>query len=144
MKQPKGLIQNHNGKFVCMLDNSLYDLLVPREIYKRFESFLVSLNFSKGRNEYTVYSTFTTFMLFVDNMLDQRRSIDKISKKMIKVDMTIQMRDQGAAKQIIDMELYRDGNGKLWLEFNMNIVKPVFMPLSFHYKFSSSICLVYK
>jgi hypothetical protein len=30
MEQPKVLIQDRNGKFVCMLDNSLYDLLVPR------------------------------------------------------------------------------------------------------------------
>jgi hypothetical protein len=29
MEQPKGLIQDHNDKFVCMLDNSLYGLLVP-------------------------------------------------------------------------------------------------------------------
>jgi len=38
MEQPKGLIQDHNNKFVCMLDNSLYGLLIPRQIYKRFES----------------------------------------------------------------------------------------------------------
>jgi hypothetical protein len=70
MEQPKGLIQDRNGKFVCMLDNSLYGLLVPRQIYKRFESFIVSQNFSKGRNDYTFYSTFTVLMLFADDMLD--------------------------------------------------------------------------
>jgi hypothetical protein len=32
MEQPKGLIQDHNGKFVCMLENPLYGLLVPRQI----------------------------------------------------------------------------------------------------------------
>jgi hypothetical protein len=83
-------------------------------------------------------------MLFVDDMLDASRSMDKISKKMTQVDRTIQMRDQGAAKQIMGMEVHRDGNGKLWLEFSMNIVKPIFIPLSFHYKFSSSIGPVYK
>ena len=79
-------------------------------------------------------------MLFVDDMLDAIRSMDKISKKVTQMDRTIQMRDQGAAKQIKGIEVYRDGNGKLWLEFRMNIVKPVFIPLSFHYNFSSSIC----
>jgi hypothetical protein len=44
MEQPKWLIQDRNGKFVCMLDNSLYGLLVPKKIYKRFESFIVSLD----------------------------------------------------------------------------------------------------
>ena len=63
MEQPKGLIQDRNGKFVCMLENSLYGLLVPRKIYKRFESFLVSQIFSKGRNDYTIYSTFTVLMI---------------------------------------------------------------------------------
>jgi hypothetical protein len=70
MEQPKGLIQDHNNKFVSMLDNSLYGLLVPRKIYKRFESFIMSHKFSKGRNEYIVYSTFTVLMLFADDMLD--------------------------------------------------------------------------
>jgi hypothetical protein len=54
------------------------------------------------------------------------------------------MRDQGATKQIMGIEVYRYGNGKLWLEFSMNIVKPIFIPLAFHYKFSSNISLVYK
>jgi hypothetical protein len=144
MEQPKGLIQYCKGKFDCMLENSLYGLLVPRQIYKIFESFIVSHNFSKGRNDYTIYSTFTILMLFVDDMLDANRSMDIISKKMTQVDRTIQMRDQGAAKQIMDMEVYRYGNGKLWLKFSMNIVKLVFIPLAFHYKFSSSIGPVYK
>ena len=51
--------------------------------------------------------------------------MDKISKKVTQMDRTIQMRDQGEAKQIKGIEVHRDGNGKLWLEFNMNIVKPV-------------------
>ena len=77
-------------------------------------------------------------------MLDASQSMDKISKKMTRVDRTIQMRDQGAAKQIMFMEVYKDGNGKLWLKFRMNIVKLVFIPIVFHYKFSSSIGHVYK
>ena len=77
-------------------------------------------------------------------MLNASQRMDKISKKMTQVDKTIHMRDQGAAKQIVDMEVYRDGNGKLWLEFSMNIVKLVCIPLAFHYKFSSSIGHVYK
>jgi hypothetical protein len=70
MEQPKGFIQDRNGIFGCMLDNSLYDLMVPEKIYKMFESFIVSQNFSKGRNDYTVYSAFTVLMFFVDDMLD--------------------------------------------------------------------------
>ena len=54
----------------------------------------MSQNFSKGRNEYIIYSTFTVLMFFVDDMLDASRSMDKISKKMTQVDWTIQMRDE--------------------------------------------------
>jgi hypothetical protein len=78
-------------------------------------------------------------MLFVDDMLDARQSMDTISKKMTKVERTIQMRDQGEGKKIMSMEVHIDGNGNLWLEFSMNIVKPIFIPLSFHYNFSSCI-----
>jgi hypothetical protein len=82
-------------------------------------------------------------MLFVDDMLNASRSMDKIIKKMSQVDRTIQMRDQEAAKQIKGMEVHRYGNGKMWLEFSINIVKPVLIPLTSHYKFSSSIGPVY-
>jgi hypothetical protein len=70
--------------------------------------------------------------------------MDKISKNMTQVDMTIQMRNQGVEKKIMGMEVHRDGNGKLWLKFSMNIVKPMFIHVAFHYKFSSSIGSVYK
>jgi hypothetical protein len=83
-------------------------------------------------------------MFFADDMLDASRSMDKINKKVTQMDRTIQMRDQGATKEIKGIEVHRDGNGKLWLEFSMNIVKPIFIPLDFHYKFSSSIGPVYK
>ena len=63
---------------------------------------------------------------------------------MTQVDKTIQMRNQEATKQIMGIEVHEDGNGKLWLEFSVNIVKPFFIPLAFHYKFSSSIGPVYK
>lgn len=39
-------------------------------------------------------------MLFVDDMLDASRSMDKISKKMTQVDRTIQIRDQGVENKL--------------------------------------------
>jgi hypothetical protein len=55
MEQPKGMTQDHKSKFFCMLDNSLYGLMVPRKIYKRFESFTMSQNFSKGSSLLMIY-----------------------------------------------------------------------------------------
>jgi hypothetical protein len=55
------------------------------------------------------------------------------------------MKDLGKTKQILNIEVYRDGkNGKLWLSlmrFNMNFVKPINIPLVFHCKLSSILCL---
>jgi hypothetical protein len=42
------------------------------------------------------------------------------------------------------IEVHRDGNGKLWLEFSMNMVKLIFILVAFHYNFSSSRGPVYK
>eukprot|EP00253_Pinus_taeda_P013297 PITA_13297 len=62
------------------------------------------------------------------------------------------MKDLGAARQILGMEIFRDrSNGKLWLSqqkyiekillrFGMNKVKPVSVPLASHFKLSSSLC----
>jgi ATP-binding cassette subfamily B (MDR/TAP) protein 1 len=54
------------------------------------------------------------------------------------------MKDLGATKQILGIEVYRDGkNGKLRLSlmrFSMNFVKPINIPLAFHCKLSSSLC----
>jgi len=40
-------------------------------------------------------------MLFANDVVDASKSMNKINKKMTKVDMTIPMRDQGAEKQIM-------------------------------------------
>jgi hypothetical protein len=60
------------------------------------------------------------------------------------------MKDLGVTKQILGIEAYRDGkNGKygchksmekILMRFNMNIVKPINIPLAFHCKISSSLC----
>jgi hypothetical protein len=66
------------------------------------------------------------------------------------------MKDLGATRQILGMEIFRDRrNVKLWLSqqkyvekillrFGMNDVKPVSVPLASHFKFSSSYVLVQK
>jgi hypothetical protein len=60
------VVQDHKGRFVCKLKESLYGLKVPRKWYKMFYSFM--------------------------------------------------MKDLGATKQILGIEVHRDGkNGKLWL-----------------------------
>lgn len=62
------------------------------------------------------------------------------------------MKDLGAERQILGMEIFRDRrNGKLWLSqqkyiekillrFGMNNLKPVSIPLASHFKLSSNLC----
>ena len=62
------------------------------------------------------------------------------------------MKDLGAVRQILGMEIFRDkSNGKLWLSqekyiekillrFGMNNVKLVLVPLASHLNLSSSLC----
>jgi hypothetical protein len=62
------------------------------------------------------------------------------------------MKDLGATRQILGMEIFRDRrNGKLWLSqqkyvkkillrFGMNNVKLVSVSLASHFKLSSSLC----
>jgi hypothetical protein len=153
VEKPEGFFQDRNRGFVCMLEDSLYGLMVPMKLHKRFESFMVSQHFSMGKYDYIVNSTFTILMLFTDDMLVASRSMVEISKIKAQLDMIFQMKDQGAEKQILSTEIHRDNiHGKLWLsqyksivmKFSMNIVKHVNIPIAFHYKFSSSLGHVYK
>ena len=68
------------------------------------------------------------------------------------MDMAFDVKDLGAARQILGMDIFRDrSNGKLWLSknkyiekillrFGVNNVKPVSIPLASHFKLSSSLC----
>jgi hypothetical protein len=136
-----------------MLEDSFYGLMVPKKLYKRLESFMVSQKFSRGKYDYTVNSTFIILMLFVDDMLIASRSMVEISEIKARLDMTFQMKDQGVTKQILSIEVHIDGihgnfclsqHKSILMKFNMNIVKPVNILVSFHYKFSSNLGHVYK
>jgi len=87
-------VQNCKVRFVCKLDDSLYSLKVPRTLYKRLEYFMVSQNFSRGKYDYTINSTFTILMLFVDDMLIASQSMVEISEIKAHLDKTFQMKYQ--------------------------------------------------
>eukprot|EP00253_Pinus_taeda_P028030 PITA_28030 len=85
-------------------------------------------------------------------MLLASKSIVEINRLKARITRTFDMKDLGAARQILGMEIFRDrSNGKLWLSqqkyiekilsrFGMNNVKPVSVPLASHFKLSSSLC----
>ena len=85
-------------------------------------------------------------------MILARKNITEINKLNAHMARTLDMKDLGATKKILRMEIFRDKrNGKLWLSqhkyvekiilrFGMNSVKPVSVPLASHFKLSSSLC----
>eukprot|EP00253_Pinus_taeda_P020499 PITA_20499 len=85
-------------------------------------------------------------------MLLASKSIEEINRLKTQMARTFDMKDLGAARQILGIEIFRDrGNGKLWLSqqkyvekillrFGMNNVKPVSIPLASHFKLFSSLC----
>jgi hypothetical protein len=80
MEQPEGFVQDHNKRFVCKLKKSLYGLRQsPRKWYKKFDSFMVNLNFTRSEYDHCVYFKklenvmFIILVLYVDDMLVERK-----------------------------------------------------------------------
>jgi hypothetical protein len=159
MEQPEGFVQDRRKRFVCRLKKSLYGLRQsPRQWYKKFDSFMVSQNYTRSEYDHCVYfkkfdnGIFIILVLYVDDMLLASKSMTEINRLKAQMARTFDMKDLGATKQILGMEILRDRkNGKLWLSqqkyvekillrFGMNNVKPVSIPLASHFKLSSSLC----
>jgi hypothetical protein len=159
MEQPEGFVQDHNKRFVCKLKKSLYSpRQSPRLWYKKFDSFMVSLNFTRSEYDHCVYfkmlenDIFIILVLYVDDMLAASKSMVEINMLKAQLARAFDMKDLGASIQILGMDIHRDmKNGKLWLSqqkyvekiimrFNMNNVKPMQIPLASHLKLSSGLC----
>ena len=171
MEQPEGLVQGRSRRLVCKRRKSLYGLRQsPKKWYKKFYCFVVSQNFIRSEYDHCAYfksfnGIFLFLALYVDDMLIASKSMEEINRLKAQLSRTFDMKDLGAAKHILGMEIHRDKkNGKLWLsqqkyvegvleKFCMNNVKPVNVPLASHFKLSSvlsprtdeeiSICLMY-
>eukprot|EP00253_Pinus_taeda_P009951 PITA_09951 len=123
MEQPEGFFQHRNAKFVCRLKKSLYGLKQsPRQWYKKFDSFMLSQRYVRSEYDHCVYfkqlnnGMFIILVLYVDDMLLASKSIEEINRLKTQMARTFDMKDLGAARQILGMEIFRDrSNGKLWL-----------------------------
>jgi hypothetical protein len=159
MEQPEGFVQNHSKKFFCRLKKSLYGLRQSlRQWYNKFDSFMVSQNYTRIEYDHCVYfnklnnGIFIILVMYVDDIILARKSITEINRLKAQMASTFDMKDLGAARQILGMEIFRDGRtAKLWLpqqkyvekillRFGMNNVKPVSVPLASHFKLYSSLC----
>ena len=97
-------------------------------------------------------SSFIFLLLYVDDMLITAKSMVEVNKLKSLLSKEFDMKDLGAAKKILGMEIHRDrASGRLWLSqysyvkkvlerFNMDDAKPVSTPLANHFRLSTNQC----
>ena len=158
MVQPKGFEKTRKEHLVCKLKKSLYGLKqAPRQWYKKFDSFMMSHEYTKTNADHCVYVKtirykFIILLLYVDDMLIVRQDKEMIGDLKKELSKSFDMKNLGPAKKILGMKILRDRKArKLWLSqqqyvgrvlerFNMKGVKPVSTPLANHFKLSRVSC----
>uniref|UniRef100_A0ACD5WKD8 Uncharacterized protein n=1 Tax=Avena sativa TaxID=4498 RepID=A0ACD5WKD8_AVESA len=158
MDQPEGFIVPGKEDFVCKLKKYLYGLKQsPRQWYKRFDSFMISHGFERSKYDSCVYIKFVDgspiyLLLYVDDMLIAAKGMKEITTLKAHLSSEFEMKDLGAAKKILGMEITRDRkSGLLFLSqqsyikkvlhrFNMDGANSVSTPIAPHFKLSVSQC----
>lgn len=159
MQQPEGFKEPGKEDLVCRLQKSLYGLKQsPRQWYKRFDVFMTTHGYSRCEYDPCVYyrkledDSLLLLTLYVDDMLIAAKHPKDILQLKKLLSKEFDMKDLGAAKKILGMEIQRDRKaGKLWLtqrgyvqkvleRFNMQKAKPVNTPLGAHFQLSSQSC----
>jgi hypothetical protein len=158
MHQPDGFIVEGKEDHVCQLRRSLYGLKQsPRQWYKRFDSFMIRHGYTRSSYDSCVYyrqladGSFVYLLLYVDDMLIAAKSMLEIKRLKSLLGDEFEMKDLGAAKKILGMEIHRDRKaGKLYLSqkkyiekvlerFGMHNSKPVSTPLGAHFRLSAAL-----
>ena len=152
MRQPEGFIKEDKKKLVCRLKKSLYGLKqAPRQWYKKFDSFMSSHGFTRCQADHCCYfkkfdNNFIILLLYVDDMLVAGSDMQEIVNLKQKLSKQFEMKDLGAAKQILGMRIRRDTNSRTLLlsqdkyiskvlsRFNMQNAKVVSTPLGVHFR----------
>ena len=78
----------------------------PKQCYKKFDSFMVSQGYTRSEYDYCLYfkklnDIFIILVLYVDDMLIVSKIMDEINRLKDQMDRTFDMKDLGAAKQIL-------------------------------------------
>jgi hypothetical protein len=83
---------------------------------------MVSQNYTRSEYDHCVYfkklnnGIFIILVLYVDDMILERKIITDINRLKAQMARKFDMKDLGATRQILGMEIFRDKrNGKIWL-----------------------------
>jgi hypothetical protein len=119
MQQPEGFIVPNMEDQVCLLKKSLYGLKQsPRQWYKRFDMFMVSHGYTRSVCDSCVYhrklmdGSYIYLLLYVDDMLIAAKSMFDIVELKRQLSGEFEMKDLGAAKKILGMEINRDRHAR--------------------------------
>jgi hypothetical protein len=154
MQQPNGFSMKGKENLVCKLKKSLYGLKqAPRQWYKKFDGFMQKNGYYKCNADHCCYfkrfeSSYIILLLYVDDMLVASSDMDEIKKLKKQLSSKFDMKDLGAAKQILGMRIHRDKQrgilqlsqaeyiGRILKRFNMSDAKAVSTPLASHFRLS--------
>jgi hypothetical protein len=159
MEQAERFSQPGQQHLVCKLKKSFFGLKQsPRQWYKNFDSYMVKIAYLKCEYDYCVYvrslddDSHIFLLLYVDDMLIAARSMKKVNKLKALLSKEFDMKDLGAAKQVLGMEICRDRDArklglsqagyvkKVLERFSMENVKLMSTPLASHFRLSTSQC----
>ena len=159
MEQPEVFSQPGQEHLVCKLKKSLYGLKQsPRQWYKRFDSYMIKIGYRRCEHDCCVYvrslndGSFIFLLMYMDDMLIAAKSIVEVNKLKVLLSREFNMKDLGASKKILGIEIHRDRDAnKLWLSqagyvkkvlerFSMKNAKSVSTFLANHFCLSTSQC----
>ncbi|KAH9658076.1 Integrase catalytic domain-containing protein [Citrus sinensis] len=159
MEQPEGYVVSGKEDHVCLLEKSLYGLKQsPRQWYLKFDSFMTKHAYKRCNYDCCVYfrdigdGKMIYLMLYVDDMLIVCHSIDEINHLKDLLSSEFDMKDLGAVRKILGMEIIRDKKRKLMFLTQQSYVKKVLLrfgmhesmsvqtPLANHFELSAAQC----
>ena len=114
MQQTEGFKAHGREELVCRLQKSLYGLKQAlRQWYKKFDAFICDNGFTRCEMDQCCYfkrfdGCYNFLLLYVDDMLVAGSSMKEINKLKKHMSNQFEMKDFGAAKQILEMRISRD------------------------------------
>ncbi|KAL8092162.1 hypothetical protein AgCh_034456 [Apium graveolens] len=114
MVQPEGFQVAGKENLVCKLIKSLYGLnQAPRQWYLKFDSFMMKNGYTRSVMDHCCYfkqfdSSYIILLLYVDDILIAGSNMREINRLKRQMSEEFEMKDMGAAKQILGMSIIRD------------------------------------
>ncbi|WVZ05356.1 hypothetical protein V8G54_018702 [Vigna mungo] len=155
MKQPDGFAVDDR---VCLLQKSLYGLKQsPRQWYRKFDDFLIKLNFKRCNYDDCVYTLnhdgeMLYLLLYVDDILIASSDKGMIGETKARLADAFEMKELGEARRILGIDIKRDRPGdnlflsqecylqKVISRYRMTESKMASTPVGQHLKLTKEQC----